>query len=112
MSVVGSKDGYLMLMTGTNVSSGIPSNAEWPFLEEPNTILYNRNIEHENQGKNEPMIDFAIDVKAHSNGNYWRFIGHNFMIITYSEVSEETAREFDDILDTLCYSPPTVKRSQ
>ena len=95
---------YLMFLSGPSASSGIPSGDEWPFLEE--SILYNRDIEYENQRKDEMGIPFlsSVDVKAQSGGKFWRFIGDKFNVITYYNVSEETAREFDDILETLCYS--------
>jgi len=54
-----------------------------------------------------------MDVKAQSKeGKFWRFIGNEFETITYSNVSEKTAREFDEILETLCYFLPTVKNPQ
>jgi len=104
------KDSYLRLLNGFNASSGLPSNVEWPFLEEPDSILHNRDIEYENQRKNESGIPInpLIDVKAQSDGKFWRFIGNSFNVISYSNISEEAAREFDDIMDTLCYSSPTV----
>jgi hypothetical protein len=103
-------------MSGINVGSGIPENYLWPFLEEPKSILYNRDIEYENQREDENGMSYdlpiAIDVKAQSDGKFWRFIGRLFTVITYSGVSEETALEFDAILDTLCYSPPSAENPQ
>ena len=64
-------------------------------------------IEYENQIKDKRGIpsSVAIDVKAQSDGKFWRFIGNAFDTINYRNVSEETALEFDKILDTLCVAP-------
>jgi len=107
-------EGHLMLLSGPSASSGMPSGFEWPFLEKPHDILYNRDIEYENQRKNERGISFdsPIDVKAQSNGKLWRFMGDAFNVVSYWDVSEETAREFDDIIDTICYSSTTANNPQ
>jgi len=114
ISAYTNKEEYLMLLSGPSASSGIPSGFEWPFLEGSNAILYNKDIEYENQRRDEKGIPFSspIDVKAQSGGKFWRFIGDIFNIITYSNVSAATAREFDDIMDTLCYSSPYVNNQQ
>jgi len=95
------KEGRLMFLRGLNASSSIP---EWPFLEEPNAILYDKDIEYENQRKDERGIpvDSPVDVKTQSDGKFWRFVGDSFNVISYFNVSEEIAREFDDILESLC----------
>jgi len=97
------KNEYLILMTGPTVSSGIPS---WPSLEESPIIIYDRDIDYENQAKPDDgiPISVSIDIKAKSiNGKFWRFIGNTHVsIITYRDVSEATALEFDKIMDTLC----------
>jgi len=104
--VPSNKKEYLKFENGIYVSSIIPDGFSWPFLkEEPNAIVYNRDIEYENQRKDERGIPFdsPVDIKAQSEGKFWRYIGDGFNVIRYSNVSEETAREFDDILDnTLC----------
>ena len=106
ISASNNNEEHLMFFHGLNISSGMPSSTEWYFLEEPNAILYNRDIEYENQRKDERgvPVGVTVDIKAQSDGKFWRFIGTMYFdIIEYSNVSEETAREFDDILDnTLC----------
>jgi len=103
----GNETEYLILMEGPNVSSGIPTKMEWPLLEESPVIIFDRDIHYENKkDENGITINSAIDIKARSeDGKFWRFIGDSFEIITYRNVSEETAREFDDIMDTLCIAP-------
>jgi len=101
----------LTIMYGPNVSYGIPTRLEWPLLEEVSPrIIFDRDVEYENQGERGIPMDSAMDIKAQSSdGKFWRYIGNLFEIIAYYNVSEESAREFDNILDTLCYYPPTVK---
>jgi len=109
------KDVYLRMMWGPNLSSGIPCRITWPLLEEAHVIFFNRDIDYENQMKTEDEIpmDSTIDIKAQAHdGNFWRFFGNAFEVITYQNVPEEIAREFDDIFDTLCYFPPTIKNPQ
>ena len=104
------KDEYLVLMQGGNVSSGMPSWRAW--LKESPVIIYDRDIDYINLAKADNEIlamlqmTLAIDTKVQaSNGKFWRYVGDSSEIITYDNVSEATAREFDDILETLCYYP-------
>jgi len=99
------KDERLIFMEGFNVSSGIPSWFLMPSMAKSPVIIYDKDIDYENQEKTDSGIpsNSAIDVKARSvDGKFWRFTGAAFQVFYYNNVSEASAREFDDILDTLC----------
>jgi len=96
------KDEQLVVVNAPNASIGFPNNSRsWPLLEESTVTIYDKDIYYENQV--DITSNHYIDVKVQLDGRFWRFIGNIYEVITYENVSEETAREFDDILDnTLC----------
>ena len=100
---------YLQLWSDGNMS--LASLPPWRMFPSPEewSVIYDRDVEYEDQLKTERGIPVAlmIDIKVQSgNEKFWRYIGTTGNTIFYNNVSKETAREFDDILETLCYSPP------
>ena len=101
----GNKTEILRLIQGPVVSSNVPS---WPVRssQEEWSVIYDRDIVYENQRDNEPPISSSVDIKAQSSdGKFLRYIQNISEVISYFNVSEATALEFDEIMDTLCYSP-------
>jgi hypothetical protein len=109
------KGEYLMLMQTTQPTSGMPSWYAQLWSEKSPVIIYDRNIDYIGLKKDYDgiLMSPAIDVKMRTiDGKFWRHIGDAGESMTYDNVSEETAREFDAILDTLCYTSPTAENHQ
>jgi hypothetical protein len=109
------KGEYLMVMHTIQPTSSMPSWYARLSSDKSPVIIYDRNIDYIGREKEYDgiLISPAIDVKMRTiDGKLWRYIGDESESMTYDNVSEETAREFDAILDTLCYTSPTAENHQ
>jgi len=98
-----SKSGKELLVIGHGPTWSISGFPAW--IKKEQTNVTDRDVNCMSKTKDEPnsMCRNVIDVRSYSeDGKYWRFIGDAFETIEYQAVSEDAAKIFDRIIDTLC----------